>query len=156
MLTYYKHQFIPYDRVLELYFTGCHNGCKNCQNYFLQDKYCEGYREIDAVEIMLEIKDYKNIAKQVHILGGEPLEQDHVALIELCYMLKESGFKNIILFTGKNIDENTISKKNDLFKYVDFVKYGAYDERFPNIEKIADIKTGLILATTNQKIIEVK
>lgn len=153
MLRYYKHQFVPFDRTLELYFVGCSHRCPGCQNEFLQDPDFEETRDVDAVEIVRELLEYVPIAKQVHILGGEPLEQDRTALVELLFLLKETGFKNIVLFTGTTLDPEKVTKEDELFRYVDFVKYGSYDASLPNYKKTPDEKTGIVLATTNQKII---
>ena len=152
-LKYYKHQFIPFDCTLELYFVGCSNGCPGCQNEFLQNPNFEETRELDAVQIVRELMEYVDIAKQVHILGGEPLEQDETAMTELIFLLKKSGFRNIILFTGKNLKPEEITRDRDVFEFVDFVKTGCYDSRFPNTENIPDELTGMVLATTNQKVV---
>lgn len=152
-LRYYKHQFVPFDRTLELYFVGCTNGCPGCQNEFLQNPDFEEAKELDAVQIVQELMDYVDIARQVHILGGEPLEQDETAMTELLYLLKKSGFKNIILFTGKNLEPEEITRDKNVFEFVDFVKIGCYDSLFPNIENTPDELTGMVLATTNQRVV---
>lgn len=155
-LAYHKHQFTSVDRTLELYFAGCHHNCHNCQNKELQVQSIETCKWVTPIEICSSLFDYVEIAKQVHILGGEPLEQPAEAMHDLTYFLKYMGFKNIILFTGNKIPKEFITKKNKIFEYVDYVKTGPYDERFLNTDKIPDKHTGIILATTNQKIYKVK
>lgn len=76
------------------------------------------------------------------------------ALEELFHKLREMGFKNIILFTGYEFDEKTL-KEQSLFKNIDFIKMGRYDRDKPNVEKIPDKNTGIILATTNQRIVPI-
>ena len=152
-LAYYKHQFVASDRTLELYFVGCNFECPGCQNQFLWLTN-EETRYITPDSICEELTDYVEIAKQVHILGGEPLMQPVKALEELFHKLREMGFKNIILFTGYEFDEKTL-KEQSLFKNIDFIKMGRYDRDKPNTEKIPDKNTGIILATTNQRIVPI-
>ena len=157
MLAYGKHQFVACDRTLEIYFVGCSNNCSGCQNYFLKERknnpMCEW---VSPEEILERLLDYADIAKQVHILGGEPLEQNLDAINKLCKLLKEVGFHDIILFTGLKIDPEQILKTKIPFEYVDYVKTGPYDPTQPNTDKVKDELTGIILATTNQKIYKVK
>ena len=135
ILYYHKHQFIPVDRTLELYFTGCSIKCKNCQNYFLQERNKENTRILTVEELISELKDYPFITKQVHILGGEPLEQDLVILSNLLKELRKMKFHDIILFTGYNLSLQDIKEKMFLFQYCDYVKIGNYDESQLNTEK---------------------
>lgn len=155
-MAYHKHQFTSVDRTLELYFAGCHHNCTGCQNKELQVQSIETCKWVTPIEICASLYDYVGVAKQVHILGGEPLEQSSNALYELTFLLKEMGFKNIILFTGNVIPEEYICKENKIFEYVDYVKTGPYIESLPNTEKLADPNTGIVLASTNQKIYKVK
>lgn len=154
-LAYHKHQFTSVDRTLELYFAGCHHNCPDCQNKELQVQSIETCKWTTPISVCAELFDYVGIAKQVHILGGEPLEQPVNAINELTFLLKEMGFKNIILFTGSIIPKEFITKSNKVFEHVDYVKTGPYDKTKPNIEKIPDTETGIILASTNQKIYKV-
>lgn len=154
-LAYHKHQFTSIDRTLELYFAGCHHNCQDCQNKELQIQSKETCTWVTPIGICSTLFDYVNIAKQVHILGGEPLEQSVSAINELTYLLKEMGFKTIILFTGNTLTQEYICKSNKVFEYVDYVKTGPYIKSLPNIDKIPDKETGIVLATTNQKIYKV-
>ena len=153
-LYYYKHEFVPNDMILELYFTGCSIRCKNCQNWFLQERTIDNTREVEAEDILREVSDYVEISTQVHILGGEPLEQDKNDLISLLSGLKRMGFKNVVFFTGRRIDKDYIKENFDLFKYCDYVKGGEYDE---TLKEENGIQTELFpLATRNQYLIKVK
>lgn len=155
-LYYYKHQFVPLDRTLELYFSGCSLRCSGCHNSFLQERTSKNTREISVGDILCEIEDYVSIASQVHILGGEPLEQDHKALSLFLEELKKKGFKNIILFTGWDFPQSYLEKEWDLFKHCDYVKTGHYDENQLNTSKtlIPDSPT-FPLASKNQTFIKV-
>lgn len=151
MLALYKHQFVSVDRTLELYFSGCSRKCPGCQNEELQTIKPETvyYSPFGIVE---SLRDYVGIANQVHIVGGEPLEQPRKSFIEMCQLLKAYGFKNIVLFTGYDIPENRITHETPVFKYIDFLKTGAYDETNLNTEKKKEPVLGLVLASNNQKV----
>lgn len=154
-LAYHKHLFTPVDRTLELYFAGCHSNCPGCHNKELQVQSKDNCNWKTPISICSELVDYIPIAKQVHILGGEPLNQPAEAINELTYHLKTLGFTNIILFTGYDILPESISKTNKIFEYIDYVKTGRFVPELPNTEKVPDPETGIILATTNQKIYKV-
>ena len=151
MLAFYKHQFVSVDRTLELYFVGCTRKCTGCHNEELQtiNPSTIYYSPFGIIETLL---DYITIAEQVHILGGEPLEQPRTAMVELCQLLKTHGFKNIVLFTGYDIPENKISKSIPIFQYIDYLKTGPYDQTKLNTEKIKEPVLGLELASLNQKV----
>jgi organic radical activating enzyme len=155
-LFYYKHQFVPLDKTLELYFSGCSLRCPGCHNSFLQDRTSENTKEVSVGEILCEIEDYVSIASQVHILGGEPLEQDLKALSVLLEELRKKGFKNIILFTGWDIPQSYLKKEWDLFKHCDYIKTGNYDENQLNHSKtLIPDSPPFPLASKNQTFIKV-
>ena len=155
-LFYHKHQFIPTDRTLELYFTGCSIRCNNCQNYFLQERNKENTRIITVQDLISELQDYPSITKQVHILGGEPLEQNLEVLSNLLKELRKMKFQNIILFTGYNLTNQDVKEKMFLFQYCDYIKTGNYDESQLNKEKtlISD-GPSFPLASKNQTFIKI-
>lgn len=156
-LYYHKHQFIPLDRTLELYFTGCSLKCPNCHNEFLQERTKENSKELSSKEILSELKDYKGICSQIHILGGEPLEQDLKELSTLLRELKENlGNFELILFTGWDFPYSFVEKNWFLFKYCDYIKVGHYDENQKNIDKtLIPDAPAFALASKNQKFIKV-
>lgn len=155
-LFYHKHQFVPLDRTLEIYFTGCSLRCSGCHNSFLQERTSENTRELSVGEILEELKDYISISSQVHILGGEPLEQDHRALSSFLKGLREIGFSNIILFTGWDFPHSYIEKEWELFQYCDYIKVGHYDENQLNKERTLDTNSPNIpLASKNQTFLKV-
>lgn len=151
MLAFYKHQFVSVDRTLELYFCGCSRKCPGCQNPELQtiNPGTIWYSPMGIIDILI---DYIDVAEQVHILGGEPLEQPREPMVELCRLLKACGFKNIVLFTGYDIPESKISRDVPIFKHIDFLKTGPYDQTQLNTEKLKEPVLGLTLASLNQKI----
>lgn len=154
-MLYFKHQFVSVDRTLELYFVGCSKKCPGCQNYDLQAP--SGIaKHVSPIDIINSILDYRKIAKQVHILGGEPLEQPENELKTLLCCMCSLGFKNIVLFTGWNIALELITKKHPIFGLVDFVKTGMYDENNLNVNKVKEPLLGLELASLNQKLYKVE
>lgn len=155
-LYYHKHQFVPLDRTLEIYFTGCSLRCPNCHNSFLQERTKENCREVSSEEILEELKDYVEITTQVHIVGGEPLEQDLKELSSFLEGLRKLGYKNIILFTGWDFPYSFIEKNWSLFQHCDFVKTGHYDENNLNLEKtLLPDSPGFPLASLNQSFIRI-
>ena len=155
-LFYHKHQFVPLDRTLEIYFTGCSLRCPGCHNSFLQERTSENSRELSVGEILEELKDYVSISSQVHILGGEPLEQDQRALSLFLKGLREMGFTNIILFTGWDFPQSYVEKEWELFKHCDYIKTGHYDENNLNHTKtLIPDGPSFPLASKNQTFIKV-
>ena len=155
-LFYHKHQFVPLDRTLEIYFTGCSLRCSGCHNSFLQERTSENTRELSVEEILEELKDYISITSQVHILGGEPLEQDHRTLSSFLKGLREMGFTNIILFTGWDFPQSYVEKERELFQYCDYIKIGHYDENKLNKERtLATNSPNIPLASKNQTFLKV-
>jgi anaerobic ribonucleoside-triphosphate reductase activating protein len=150
LLAYHKHQFVPVDRTLEIYFSGCSHQCPGCHNSELWERTSDNTIWISGVELVADLMDYKDIATSVHILGGEPLDQDHQALYMFLYFLDNVGFKNIIFFTANDISQSDISK-SIMFDYCSYVKVGAYDESLTDGAYV-DIETGIKLASSNQKI----
>ena len=156
-LYYYKHQFVPLDRTLELYFSGCTMKCEGCHNQFLQERNESNTKVVTVDDIIHEIKDYTNITSQVHIVGGEPLEQDLRELKLLLQRMKILGFHDIILFTGKTLSEEFIKENMDLFQYCDYLKIGHYDISQLNLEKtLIPDAPGFPLASKNQRFIKIK
>lgn len=90
---------------------------------------------------LVEKKDlYDNIA----ILGGEPLHQE-----ELEYLLSMvSTLKPVWLYTSYEIDEVPDSIK----QYCTYIKTGQYIEEL----KASNIQEGILLASSNQKIVKVR
>lgn len=151
-LYYYKHQFITVDRTLELYFQGCSIRCKDCQNSFLWDQDEECLKSYTA--ILSELKDYPPIAKAVHILGGEPLNQEDRTMTLFLKYLKDMFPKTpVYLFTGYDLNEEAVNnfKIYPQFQYVDAVKVGPFDENDLNINKTIDPILGIALASNNQR-----
>jgi organic radical activating enzyme len=156
-LFYHKHQFVPLDRTLELYFTGCSLKCPNCHNAFLQERTKENSRELSVGEIIEELRDYVGVCSQVHILGGEPMEQNLNEMSELLKALREElGFTSIILFTGWDFPYSFVEKNWFLFQYCDYIKIGHYDENQKNDEKeLIPNSPAFPLASKNQSFIRV-
>jgi organic radical activating enzyme len=109
------------------------------------------------MEILQELKDYVGFTSQIHILGGEPLEQNFNELSSFLKGLREMGFTNIILFTGWDFPYSYVEKNWELFQHCDYIKIGHYDSSQPNTSKalIPDAPP-FALASKNQTFIKVK
>lgn len=138
----------------EIYISGCSEDAlcrKDCINPELQNfNYGEVLTEEKIFNIIEIIKSTSMMIKKIFILGGEPLDQKKEELIFLLKSLKGAiSTKDIYLFTRFEFDN--IDK--DILKYVDYVKVGWYDRK---LKTKSNIQVGIELATSNQKIINVK
>ena len=131
---------------LDIYLAGCSGphceGCYNPESW----SFDEGESVLTILpEIMIKIKDFDKIIKNISILGGEPLDQDHDELVELIKALQKSG-KNIWLYTRNDIDK----VPERIRSLCDYIKTGRYDST-----KLSDSYTqyGIKLASTNQRIL---
>lgn len=151
-LWYWGHRFVPVDRCLELYFSGCEFRCKDCHNQSLWDQ--DAGRPVHPYHILRDSLVYLPIVKRVDILGGEPTLQDKHDMRVLCHMLKNAGFPNIVYFTGHYYEEGTWKEKENwepAWDYCDYLKYGPYIE---GQEPYTEPLLGLKLAGKNQKMVK--
>ena len=155
-LFYYKHQFVPSDRILELYFTGCSIRCNKCQNKFLQERTKDNTKIVTVDDILSELIDYTTVATQLHIVGGEPLEQDRREMSELLKKLRDMKYKNIVFFTGYNLKKREILELKDILQYCDYLKIGSYDSTQINTTLTMDTYNLFPLATKNQRVIRIR
>src|SRR5690606_18187499 len=127
----------------EIYLTGCGREpkCSNCHNPELWD-FNKG-EEIDYNKLKNDLSLKLNQFDNIVILGGEPLDQDILDLIELLSFLIKFK-KPIWLYTSYELED--IPK--DVLKLVDYVKVGRYDES----QKGNFTHYGVTLHSANQKI----
>lgn len=135
-------------RSLDLYLAGCSRRCEDCHNPESWDfKSGVLFDEKYAASLSKKLSLYGRLVKNIFILGGEPLDQPYHKLIHLLKCLETTG-KKIWLFTSYDIEEVDYS----ILTYLDFIKCGIYDK-----ENIGENEQfGIKLATTNQKIYEIK
>lgn len=132
---------------LEIYFSGCNFHCPGCQNEELWDFNLGS--EWSGWLISLDRKIKSNLVKEVWVLGGEVLHQDHDELINFLKYLNQFN-KPVWLWTG--VDTlNDIPE--DVIKLINYVKIGKYNK---DLDSIIDPITGIELASSNQKIIKLK
>ena len=152
-LHFYKHQFVTVDRTLELYFQGCTIRCNGCQNSELWEK--DSSHLVEVEDILDQIKDYVPIARVIHILGGEPMNQDYGTMTILLQKIRKmfSAKVPIYFFTGYTFTDEEVHDfyRFPQFRYVNAVKVGNYKEDELNINKAIDPVLGIALASLNQK-----
>ena len=145
-------------------FSGCNRAmmghpCPDCQNPSLWQPVCRPkFQDLDAVSAYIRKKvdlfDQVSANKTVQyfyaILGGEPLDQDVLALKIVHKIVRDSIPHEIrsIMFTGyPSLDHALIG--SDIRRYVeeqiDYLKVGAF---LGNDHKIEDLESGL--STPNQ------
>ena len=149
-LYYHKHQFVPLDKTLEIYFSGCSLRCPNCHNAFLQERTKENCKEVSSSEILEELKDYVDIATQIHILGGEPLCNENIhGVIDVCREFKGVyPNKKIYMWSGYSFEQlNEVQK--GVLRYIDILVDGRFEEDKKNLSL-------RLRGSSNQRIIDVK
>lgn len=131
-------------KTLEIYTAGCKTQCPGCHNYELWDfNLGSDYRK-NLNKIEHKIKT--GMVQEVWILGGNPTDNPISELLDLIKFIKKFNVK-IWLWTSLNID----NVDDRLKKICDYIKCGEYRE---NCKSYIDNKTGVKLASPNQKIYE--
>lgn len=120
----------------DLFFRGCRRHCPGCHNLELQTFQAPNKSAMDVVKAVQD-----NQVKILTLMGGEPLDVDHDALINLLEALKElCPDLRINLYTGYELEE----VPEDIKSYVGSIKTGMYDETKLN-------KRPCFLASSNQR-----
>lgn len=135
---------------MSLWTQGCPHHCKGCFNTetwsftdgeeFTQDK----------LDYIIDNIDKNNIKRDLAILGGEPLCPENVdGVINVCKTFKSKyPQKKIYLWTGYTV-ENFNNMQKEIFKYVDILIDGKFEEDKKNISLT-------LRGSSNQRIIDVK
>lgn len=135
---------------MSLWTQGCPHHCKGCFNTetwsftdgeeFTQDK----------LDYIIDNIDKNNIKRDLAILGGEPLCPENVdGVINVCKTFKNKyPQKKIYLWTGYTV-ENFNNMQKEIFKYVDILIDGKFEEDKKNISLT-------LRGSSNQRIIDVK
>ena len=136
-------------RAYEIYVAGCTRQCDGCHN----SESWDFSRGTDYITwYFSKFKSTKlpiNLIKNIWVLGGEPLDQDHSDLYSLLQLLREDYPQcKLWLWTSYRLDEIP----EFLLKSVDYVKVGKY---CPSSTSVVDELTGITLASSNQKIYSV-
>lgn len=120
-----------------IWFAGCSVGCKGCQNPKLWDK--ERGMHISVKNILGIIGDSEDIVgkyKNIVLLGGEPMEQNHDELKSLLIGLYDRGY-DVWLYTSWSFLDIPKSIRN----HCKHIKTGEYEE---------DNRSDGLLASANQ------
>lgn len=133
-------------KALEIYVSGCTGECVGCHNTELWDfSIGKDYRDFF---LKIENKIKTGLVDIVWVLGGDPLDQNPVDLIQLLKFIKTFNVK-LFLWTRYMIDD----LPNGILNYLDYIKTGKFiPDNSSYIEPVFNIK----LASSNQKIIKVK
>ena len=131
---------------------GCPIHCKGCHNPQTWD--FNGGMEIDRDELIKEIIEAisKNgIHRNFSVLGGEPLAPLNVSdTFEIIKAVKEAYTHiEIYLWTGYYLEDLPEEIRDDVYKYVDILVEGPYDESKRDI-------TLPMRGSSNQKIVYIK
>lgn len=133
-------------KTLEIYLSGCLGYCPGCHNEELWD-FSIGYDYRDSID-KIKKKIETGLVESIWILGGDPLDQNWIDLKDFIKKIKELKIE-IWLWTRYELE----SIPDDILCLCDFIKTGDYKK---DLQSYIDEKTGIELASTNQKIIRLE
>jgi anaerobic ribonucleoside-triphosphate reductase activating protein len=130
----------------EIYLSGCKGCCKGCCNPELKDfNIGEKITHSLIKQIVNKVNLFNDIVNNIWILGGDPLDQNIINLVNLLFFLKQGTNKKIWIFTRYPIEQI-----DEMIKCLsDYIKCGEYLEELKCND---NIQFGIRLATSNQKI----
>ncbi|MGL4792436.1 MAG: anaerobic ribonucleoside-triphosphate reductase activating protein [Aeromonas jandaei] len=117
-----------------LWVSGCSHACKGCHNVETWNE--KSGKEFSMSDLM-ELFGYLN-EKHIDgltISGGDPLhDANYKDVLGICKMAKKwYPDKNIWIWTGYTLEELAMSNKTEIFKYIDCLIDGKYEECQKNI-----------------------
>lgn len=132
---------------LDIFFAGCKNKCKDCCNPELMnfDNGTDFKSWLPKISHYLD--DYGTLIRRIFLVGGSPNHQNLEDMEEFLSYLEEN-YKNldIYAFCGEELDTvNPVIKR-----YCPFIKVGAY---IPELTVKGNVQEGIVLATSNQRIL---
>lgn len=138
--------------VVSIYTQGCPHHCKGCHNP--ETWGFKGGRDFDKekdLDYILESLDKNGVHRDLSILGGEPLCDENVdEVYALCRVVKKlRPNTKIYLWSGYTYEEIVERKCDLIFKEIDVLIDGKYDESLRNIS----LK---MRGSENQRVIDVK
>ncbi len=126
----------------ELHVQGCLVKCPRCNK---KETWKVKKGSLNLNKLSKRLSEFDICIKKIVITGGEPLNQDTQALIDLLKFLK--GFdKEVWLLTSFSLYELPI----DIKKYADFIKTGIHDVT----SGPGEIVHGFKLSTKNQRVLK--
>lgn len=133
---------------VSLYVSGCLHHCKGCFNKETWDfKAGKEFTKEKKEEFIKACKDEKITA--VSILGGEPMQQDFMEMLDLLRTIKIQVNKPVWMWTGYRLEELGSYQKQMLQDFVDVLVDGKFEEDKKDI-------TLKYCGSTNQRVINIK
>jgi len=132
-----------------IFFSGCTHNCDGCFNKAAQDF---NYGNEFTKEIENEFIEYAKHPAVTHIsiLGGEPMQQNPIQMLEFVKRIKKEVKKPVWLWTGYIIEDLFKNKnKFEILQYVDILVDGRFEIQKRNIR----LK---YRGSENQRVIDVK
>lgn len=143
-------QFSLNHNSFEIYVSGCDGICgSQCHNFELRDFSLGSPYLGELSHIMDVIDDADILIDRIWILGGEPLLQNHLELLDMLKILK-NRFPDKELWVWTRFEIEEINK--DILKTIDYVKTGRY---LPQLKTDSNQQYDINLATSNQKIFKI-
>jgi len=141
-------QFNLNNKTLEIYLSGCYGDCYGCHNPELKDFDMGNYYQNELPDIIKKIKEFDSLIDNIWILGGEPLDNNILELLDLLNIIYKTN-KIIWLWTRYEIEEIP----EDIIEYCNYIKTGEY---VPELSVDDNIQYGIKLFTSNQRIYKIE
>lgn len=137
-------QYSANTKSFEIYISGCNGTCEGCCNPELKDfEVGDILNRRITIQIIEKIKAFDNLVDNIWLLGGDPLDQNYLALMNLILDLLETK-KKVWLWTRFELKEI-----NSLLYICDYIKTGEYKKELSTED---NIWFGIKLASSNQRI----
>lgn len=133
---------------VSLYVSGCLHHCKGCFNTETWDFKAGKEFTKEKKDEFIEACKNENITA-VSILGGEPLQQNFLEMLDLLRTIKTQVKKPIWMWTGYRLEELGSYQKQMLEDFVDVLIDGKFEEDKKDI-------TLKYSGSTNQRVINIK
>lgn len=142
----------------EVYLAGCRGYCQGCHSPHTHDP--ELGTPMDSVidKLYESIDKWYNrgFVDAIVILGGEPLDNSDEELSKFISDLKER-YPNCQMWVYTHFEIDQVEKSHPItLRLLDYIKCGKFDQAKFSENGFKDEATGVVLATSNQYIINVK
>ncbi len=119
-----------------LWVAGCSHYCEGCHNIETWNPKAGQEFTIQALDKLLEYLSDKYI-DGLTISGGDPLfDGNYDKVLEICKIVKEKfPNKSIWVWTGFTLNQLIESKKDEIFKYIDYLIDGKFEKDNPTTKK---------------------
>lgn len=162
MIRYYSSAYPIYASsdgiAYEIYLAGCRGYCKGCHSPHTHDKNLGTPMDSILDKLYESIDKWYNrgFIDNLVILGGEPLDNGDEELAKFLSDLKQR-YPNCGLWLYTHFEIEEVRKSHpESIQILDYIKCGKFEESLYSESGFKDSQTGVVLATSNQYIINLK